>query len=221
MQRSKMDTSKPLGVLPLGRATFDVPYAEAKLTAMRRALEATGAQLYGPDKLLTDAATTADAVAELNAKDVEQALVLQVTFTDAAATLKIAAAFAAPLAIWAVPEPRRGERLRLNALCGLNLASHALARSERQFSWLYAAPDDADIAAQLDALLGGRRLRVACAPEPVPAANGASAVSAASTLRGKRIARIGAHPDGFATCSYDAVALKEQTGGGGAGAGTR
>jgi hypothetical protein len=34
-----------------------------------------------------------------------------------------------PIAIWAVPEPRIGGRLRLNAYCGLNLAAHAHGRA--------------------------------------------------------------------------------------------
>ena len=35
-----------------------------------------------------------------------------------------------------------GARLRLNSLCGINLAGHALTRSGRSYDTIYAAPDE-------------------------------------------------------------------------------
>ena len=126
-----------IGILPLGRPTFDVEFANEKLTAMLACLDATGRDFAGPRELLFDADATRDAIAGLKQADVSSLLVLQVTFTDASMTVEAASAFDdLPLAIWAVPEPRIGGRLRLNAFCGLNLASHALGLNGRAFSWL-------------------------------------------------------------------------------------
>ena len=191
-----------VGILPLGRPTFDVPYAEERLREMLAALTSTGAELAGPRSLLFDAAATRAAIGDLQAAGIDRVLILQVTFTDASMTVEIARSFDLPLAIWAVPEPRIGGRLRLNSFCGLNLASHALGLNGRTYGTLYADPLSPEIGTALGELLGGKRI---AAPAPTEAArpgvNGGSAAVAA--LRGARIARIGHHPDGFDTCAYD------------------
>ncbi len=199
-----------IGILPLGRPTFDVPFAEEKLTAMLAALDATGHEVIGPRELLFDEAATRTAIADLAAQAPDQVLVLQVTFTDASMTVAIANAFAQPISIWAVPEPRLGGRLRLNAFCGLNLASHALSLNTRAFGWLYADPE-AEIAPDLDALLAGERMShtLDAAAPPAPGPDGERVAEA---VAGRRIARIGAAPVGFHTCDYDAGALNDLAG---------
>lgn len=197
-----------LGVLALGRPTFDVPYAQERLAAMWTALVAQGVDLVGAPELLMDADATLAALDGL--RDVDHLLIAQVTFTDAAMTLKIADAFNGPLSIWAVPEPRLGGRLRLNAFCGLNLASHALGVNKRPFGWLYADPDG-DVAGDLADLLAGKR---AAAPVTLsPAGEGdAQGRALVDRLATRKVARIGAHPEGFVTCAYDANDVKARTG---------
>ncbi|MBC7282905.1 hypothetical protein [Hoeflea sp.] len=196
-----------IGVLPLGRPTFDVAYAEQMLAGMLDDLKATGHRLIGPQTLLMDAASTQAAMAGIADEKPDRILILQVTFTDAAMTCRIAESFGQPLAIWAVPEPRLGGRLRLNAFCGLNLASHALGLRGRLFSWRYAAPG----APGLETLFAAARMSV-----PLMAAPGDADPEPGRALleglRGKAIARIGQHPDGFDTCAYDATQLAALTG---------
>jgi L-fucose isomerase-like protein len=189
-----------VGVLPLGRPTFDVPYAEERLGEMLAALDAGGARLVGPRNLLFDAAATREAIGGLHAAGVDQILILQVTFTDASMTVEIANSFDLPLAIWAVPEPRIGGRLRLNSFCGLNLASHALGLNGRKYGTLYADPLSPEIGKALAELLGGGRI---ASPAKTRPARSDGRSSAAAAVRGARIARIGHHPDGFDTCAYD------------------
>jgi hypothetical protein len=199
-----------IGLLPLGRPTFDVDYAQEKLAAMLRALDATGHEIVGPRALCFDEAATRAGMAELQAAGVDQVLVLQVTFTDAAMIVAIGAAFDQPLSIWAIPEPRVGGRLRLNSFCGLNLAAHALGLNGRAFSWLYGEPDE-NVASDLAGLIGGERPAGHLPPGPVPAPTQEGAAIAAA-LKGRRIARIGEHPVGFDTCAYDADALRALAG---------
>lgn len=200
------------GVLALGRPTFDVAFAEAQLAAMRAALAAAGVATAGPEALLLDAAAARAGLEALLARGVERILVLQVTFTDAAMIAEIAARFAGPLAIWAPPEPRAGGRLRLNALCGLNLAAHALGLRQRPFGWLFADPGEAATPAALVALLAGRRdVRPPALPAPAAPAGGPGE-AAAARLSGRRIGLIGAHPEGFDTCDYDAATIDRMAG---------
>lgn len=206
-------TSQPMriGIVALGRPTFDVAFAEEKRSAMAAAVAAQGHTLVGPPALLMDEEATTRAISALRSEDPDHILICQATFTDAAATMTIAESFDAPLSVWAVPEPRLGGRLRLNAFCGLNLAAHALARMGHGFSWLYAAPDDAQIGKRLDALISGRRRAEAptLAASPGDAERGQRLLAA---LAGRRIGRIGAHPTGFETCRYDAPRLAAATG---------
>ena len=199
-----------LGILALGRPTFDVPFADQKLAAMLAALDATGHELIGPKELLMDDDAALSGIETLQAADVDQVLLLQVTFTDASMAVAVAAAFSQPLSIWAVPEPRLGGRLRLNAFCGLNLASHALGLNGREFGWLYGDPGEA-IADDLADLLAGKRMSGHLAPREAPPVN-AQGQRVAKAMNGGRIARIGEHPVGFDTCAYDADTIRQLAG---------
>ena len=199
-----------VGILPLGRPTFDVPFAEEKLAAMLGALDGTGHDIIGPKELLFDEEATRTGMAELEAAGVDHILILQVTFTDASMAVAIGTGFDKPLSIWSVPEPRTGGRLRLNSFCGLNLASHALGLNGRPFGWLYADPAG-DTAPDLDALLSGKRMAGSRQPGPVPSPT-PEGVAVTETLRGRRIARVGEHPVGFDTCAYDPEKLKALAG---------
>ena len=184
-----------LGLLPLARPTFDVAYAEEKLAATLEQIDALGHEIFGSRTLLMDAEAARKALQRC--ETVDRLLVLQITFTDASFIVQAAQKIEAPLAIWAVPEPRLGGRLRLNAFCGLNLASHALGLNKHPFRWLYAEPGEADV----EGLLAG----TSQSPVPEPRTPQATPISLPEHLR---IARIGNHPEGFDTCRYDADALK-------------
>ena len=193
-----------LGILPLGRATFDVPFAEARLAAMLAALEDPDREITGPHRLLLEPDDADVAMAEVLDAAPDLILVLQVTFTDAGFIARLSGATDLPIAIWAPPEPRLGGRLRLNALCGLNLAGHALGRLGRAFSYLYAEPENAGEALR-ELMAGHRRI--------VPRDGAASDAAPLGGLPAPmRIARIGTHPDGFDTCRYDPGALVERAG---------
>ncbi len=203
-----MHRKQTIGILALGRSTFDVPFAEGNLRRMLGVLERTGHDLAGTFELLLDADATRAAMDGLKAARIDQLLVLQTTFTDASMIVEIAAAFEQKLSIWAVPEPRTGGRLRLNSFCGLNLAAHALGLNGRPFSYLYSSPDTMDVHQAVDELLAGRRR---AEPAPIVAAAGGDKAGrrAAAALRGARIGRIGAHPEGFDTCRYDSGRLEK------------
>ncbi|MDG2232075.1 MAG: hypothetical protein P8K82_10470 [Paracoccaceae bacterium] len=200
-----------IGILPLARATFDVTLAEEKLQLMLAALDRSSHQILGPRSLLFDAETATAAMEDLKSEGIDHLLILQVTFTDAALTVTAATTFQEPLSIWAIKEMRAGGRLRLNSFCGLNLASHALALRRREFSWLYEDPNDG-IDPQLDALFSGNRRAGnlhAKASDPYASDQGQSI---AENLTSRRIAKIGAYPDGFDTCAYSAAELSNLSG---------
>ncbi len=190
------------GVAALGRPTFDVPFAEEMMTKAFAAIETAGIRAVGPRKLLYDAAAAADAIGEIaKAGRIDALVILQITFTDATMTVKLAREATAPVAIWAVPEPRIGGRLRLNAFCGLNLAAHALGKVGVPHGWLYAAPDAKSLAASL------KSFAQPATPPPSNArrinATSREGDRALSKVRGAVISVIGEHPAGFDTCEFD------------------
>ena len=196
-----------IGLLPLARPTFDVDYANTKLAQMLSRIDDLGIEVVGPRSLLLEEEATRRTIDSLRSADIDRLLVLQVTFTDAALTMEASETIDASILIWAVPEPRTGGRLRLNAFCGLNLASHALGLGQRGFGWLYADPETADLQGLLAGEHSCERLE-GTRPEvdPTPGRD------LAERLGQCRIGRVGAHPEGFHTCAYDPRALARLSG---------
>jgi len=204
------------GVAALARPTFDVPFAEETKARAFAALDAAGIRTVGPRELLFDRAAAERALTEIAAAgEIDLMLILQVTFTDATMTVEIARGAQVPLAIWALPEPRAGGRLRLNAYCGLNLAAHALGRAGVPHGWLYADPDTTGIGDSLRALARTAARTATLARPPVAAGvevDHAAAERALAKLEGGKVAVVGKHPDGFDTCEFDGGLLQRLAG---------
>ena len=118
-----------VGVLSLARPTFDVPFADQVSADAWNLLEKIPVNWIGSRELLFDAESVESQIAKLKKESIDLLLIMQLTFTDATMTVKLAESFDVPLFFWSFPEKRTGGRLRLNSLCGVNLASHALGKS--------------------------------------------------------------------------------------------
>lgn len=171
-----------IGVLAVGRSTFDVPYAEEVLNSAWQALQTIDAELIGEKRLLFDAEEVVQALGSLKHQQFDLLLLLQVTFTDAAMTLEIARQVKAPLVLWSFPETRSGGRLRLNSFCGINLAAHALSRAGLKYDYVHGQPADPKAVNQLLTM--------------------ARAAAVKNSLATSRIGVIGQHPDGFDACMF-------------------
>ncbi len=194
------------GVAALARPTFDVPFAEEMKERAFQALQAADIRVVGPRTLLFDRAAAETAIAEIAAQGkIDLLLILQVTFTDATMTVKLARESTVPLAVWALPEPRIGGRLRLNAYCGLNLAAHALGKAGAQHRSLYADPGEPGLAQRLRALAKvADPVRSRAAPPQAPlATDQRKAADVLGRLANSSITVVGQHPDGFDTCEFD------------------
>ena len=98
-------------------------------------------------------------------------------------------------------EPRTGGRLRLNSLCGLNLASHALSCKYRLFRWLYEDPEYT-ISEDLEHLVSGKDSKE-IHRDLVRGTIQPNQTTGDHSFKGYRIGVIGTHPDGFTSCQYD------------------
>ncbi len=177
-----------IGLVVLARPQFDTAFAQEMVERAWRRLQKLEAEFVGAPDLLFDADAVRGRVAELTGGPLDLLLVLQATFTDATMTVALAEAIDAPIFLWSFPEPRTGGRLRLNAICGVNLAAHALGRAGRPYDYVNAGPDDPAAIAEIEAAARAGAVR--------------------RKLAETRIGVVGPHPAGFDSCRYDAASLK-------------
>ena len=197
-----------IGVLALGRSTFDIEFANTKLTQCNQFLSSTEHVIFGSCQLLLEEGDTTREIEKLKKEPIDFILILQVTFTDALTSIKIANSFKKPIGIWAFPEPRLGERLRLNAFCGLNLASHAMSLANIKFSWLYEDPATVK-QSKLNMIFEKKCRSADLSRKDFTFSSSEKARAIKDKISGYKIGKIGKHPDGFATCKYDQEVLRD------------
>lgn len=176
----------------IARPTFDVALAQSVTDEAAARLERSGLRVVGTRaSLIMDADGAAQMQNALRSLECDLLILLQASFADssmAAALAEIAAARRIPVLLWAAPEARTGGRLRLNSLCGVNLAGHALTLRRIPYDYVLAPPDDPAALTKIITLArAGRALR---------------------RLNGAVIGLVGEHPAGFDTCAYDADDLR-------------
>ena len=76
-----------VGVLPLARPTFDVPYAEQMCANAWKVMEQIPVEWAGSNKLLFDAQSVESQLLKFEEKPLDIILILQLTFTDASMTV--------------------------------------------------------------------------------------------------------------------------------------
>lgn len=193
-----MNEQAPLTValVAVARPTFDVPLAQSVADAAAAAIRAAGHTLVGTGaQLIMDAAGIEAAEAALAGSAAGGAgfdvlVLLQASFADSTMAVHLAAIAhtrRVPVLLWAVPDTRDGGRLRLNSLCGINLAGHALTLAGIQYDYVLAPIGD---------------------PAPLRKVGVLARVGRAlQTLRSAAVGVLGEHPAGFATCQYDPATL--------------
>jgi len=117
-----------IGYLALARNTFDINFANHKFSVGKSLLYKITKNTIGLDYLVTDNQTTNKALNFFKKNNCKKIVLIQATFTDAVFILKFTKIIKKPLCILSFSEPRTGGRLRLNSICGMNLALHALAK---------------------------------------------------------------------------------------------
>tara|TARA_B100001287_G_scaffold156057_1_gene131312 strand:+ start:855 stop:2240 length:1386 start_codon:yes stop_codon:yes gene_type:complete len=200
-----------IGILALGRPTFDVQYAKERLTVSLNYLSSTNHNILGSCELLLDEQDALNEINKFKNEDLDFIIIIQVTFTDSSTLLKIASCLEKPIGIWAFPEPRQSGRLRLNAFCGLNLASHTLGLNNIPFSWIYENPENIK-EAKFEILINSKNSKRPEKILAIPSLGSKKAKSIKEKIHNLKIGKIGSHPDGFDTCKYDQRKLMDLCG---------
>jgi L-fucose isomerase-like protein len=202
-----------VGVIAIGRPTFDLSFAQTTASEAWALLQELDVDLVGSPQVLVDRSEVVRAAAELRELRPARVIVIQATFADSTLALAAAEADSTPV-LWAFPEPRSGGRLRLNSLCGINLAAFALTEQGVAYGWLYGDPAEARTRRDLERLLEQPPSPRPPITTPSTPADGDTGVVEA-TLNGLQqsvIGLVGEHPEGFEPCAYEPALLAELTG---------
>ena len=119
-----------IGCLSLARETFDIEFAKKKLVKTKKILKKLNKNIRFFDDLITNDKIGGDAVNFFNKINCSRFIVIQSTFTDAKFISAFIKKFKKPILFVSFKEKRAGGRLRLNSLCGINLALHALIKNK-------------------------------------------------------------------------------------------
>lgn len=184
----------------LARPTFDVPLAQEATQNAIDQLQQAGLELVTADTLiadLNDVQTYLSRLEENNLAGIDMLLVFQATFADSTLVTSLVEGIKTrsttpPVFLWAVPEALSGGRLRLNSLCGINLAGHALSERGQSYEYAYAPPGDAEVLSKIRALAGAGMLR--------------------RRLMQARLGVVGEHPAGMDSCHLDEAQLGQKLG---------
>lgn len=183
-----------LGVIAIARTTFDTEYAKEKVAALADDLKQSGLHIAGdPAEIFFEASSVLEAIHRIKHDNIHALLVIQASFTDAEATVKMAQSLGdIPIILWNFKEKRTGGRLRLNAFCGVNLAAHALSRCNIKIHHIQGDTSDEKAMQTLKDL--------------------SDAAAVVHRLRQSTILVIGEHPAGFDPCDYDEAEVSARFG---------
>lgn len=198
-------------VIAVGRPTFDLEFGAAHVDDAWVVLGQLGIEIGGDRTVVVD--DIDEVIDSIGPSDV--VVVLQATFTDSSLTGRIVERTGRPILVWSFPEERTGGRLRLNSLCGANLAAYLLRRRGDRAQFVHIDPTDTTaVDAVRDALA---RLMEPASSAAVTGHRSARPVTRRrgqdqEALAGLRIGVVGDPPTGFEPCVGDADELFRSTG---------
>ena len=204
---------KRVALVALARPPFDLAYAQRNFQGARQLLSKLGAEVVGPEHLVM----TPEESAAVNLPPSDLYILLTASFSDASPAVELLSNVPGPILGWSMREPgENGERLKLNSMCGINLASHALLSNGQTLRHLHGNFDEPEVKERLKAALEGK-LPEANSPATKELSDSDLAPtdkvqSALDRLKGKRIGAIGDAPNGFTPCLFDGEQLKKYFG---------
>jgi L-fucose isomerase-like protein len=207
-------------VVPIGRPTFDLELGAQQVAGAMALLAGLGAELAGEQTIRTDVDEldgSLDAVLANSPGDPDVVVVLQATFSDSTLVGRVADRLGVPIVVWSFPEARTGERLRLNSLCGANLAAYLLRRRPHRVEFIHVDPSAESAAGILtrtiERVTEDARTTSGHGLPPSESSAGSDAGRAiAARLTSRRIGVVGEPPNGFEPCAGDVDEMREVTG---------
>jgi L-fucose isomerase-like protein len=152
---------------------------------------------------------TVEDVAAVTLPDADLHILFMASFSDASPAVELLGSVKGPILGWSMREPGEvGERLKLNSMCGVNLAAHALMDAGQSIRHIHGNANEAHVREALTSALAGK-LPEAKTPPQIhgEAASSDVAAKAFAWLKGKRVGAVGEAPVGFTPCLFDGPKL--------------
>ena len=197
-----------IGYLALARETFDVDFAESKFSEAKNLLKSITSEALGFNQLITNDDIAKKALDFFAKNECDKIFLFQTTFTDAKFILNFAQDVKKPICIVSFPEPRTGGRLRLNSICGLNLGMHSLIKNNISPEFIIIEDDSESNKLSFSQFIESNNIGVKTAWKKATTDRNQSNFT--DTVDMQKIGVIGTRPEGFDTCDYDSVEVKDK-----------
>jgi len=197
-----------IGYLALARETFDVDFAESKFSDSKNLLKSATSEALGFNQLITNDDIAKKAMDFFAKNECDKIFLFQTTFTDAKFILNFAKDVKKPICIVSFPEPRTGGRLRLNSICGLNLAMHSLIKNNISPKFIIMEDDSNANKLSFSRFIESNNNSVKTVWKK--ATTNSVQSSFGDTVDSQKIGVIGTRPEGFDTCDYDSTEVKDK-----------
>ena len=196
-----------IGYLALARETFDVDFAESKFSEAKNLLKSITSEALGFNQLVTNDDIAKKALDFFAKNECDKIFLFQTTFTDAKFILNFAQDVKKPICIVSFPEPRTGGRLRLNSICGLNLGMHSLIKNNISPEFIIMEEDSKANKLSFSQFIESNNSVKTLWKKATMDRNQSSFTD---TVDSQKIGVIGTRPEGFDTCDYDSVEVKDK-----------
>ena len=197
-----------IGYLALARETFDVDFAESKFSEAKNLLKSITSEALGFNQLITNDDIAKKALDFFGNNECDKIFLFQTTFTDAKFILNFAQDVKKPICIVSFPEPRTGGRLRLNSICGLNLGMHSLIKNNISPEFIIMEDDSKANKLSFSQFIERNNNSVKTLWKKATTDRNQSSFT--DTVDRQKIGVIGTRPEGFDTCDYDSVEVKDK-----------
>ena len=194
-----------IGYLGLARETFDVPFAMSKFLEGKKVLRNIFTEIKGIDYLITNNELSDKAFKYFKDNNFKKIIIFQTTFTDAKFLLHFARKINKPLCIIAFPEPRTGNRLRLNSVCGLNLGMHSLIKNNINAEFILYN-NHKDVEKRIKKFINKKIYNNKIIKWKQIAKKSDKKID----IKKQKIGLVGERPEGFDTCDYSLLEIRKK-----------
>ena len=189
-----------IGYLALARDTFDISYALDNKKCFEKYIDILDIKYSQFNELITNDETGKKAISYFKKLNCTKYIIAQTTFTDAKFITSFAKTFNKPIHLISFKEPRTGKRLRLNSLCGVNLAMHSLIKLKYKPEFSIFIKDKLFEMEKINNFIKNKKI---LNNNKLKKITNFKKENKKKISKKKNLGLVGKRPDGFYTCDYD------------------
>jgi len=198
-----------IGCFSLARETFDIKFANKKILETKKIINKIYNNITFFDDLITNDNVGKDALKFFENRKCTKFIVIQSTFTDAKFISSFVKKFKKPIFFVSFKEKRTGGRLRLNSLCGINLALHALIKNKFYANFVIYSSDEQFFSREIKKFIKNNNFFIK-KNHLKKTFNSKKISKKLIEFKQPKLCLIGERPEGFDTCDFNSKELKKK-----------